>query len=47
MGTARRSWHALHGRKWADATNPTAAMRSGIVQERRNAMPAPFERPSA
>jgi hypothetical protein len=34
MGTALWSWHAIHGRNRADATNPTAAMRSGIVQER-------------
>ena len=47
MGTALWSLHALHGRNWADATSPTAAMRSDSVQERRNAMPPPLERPSA
>ena len=46
-GTARRSVQRSHGNKRADATIPTAAIRSVSVHESANAMPAPFDSPSA
>ena len=47
IGTARRSVHQLHGSVCADATRPTAAIRSESAHESTNDIPPPLDRPFA
>ena len=47
IGTGRSSVHQANGSVWADATIPTAAIRSDSVHESAKAMPPPLESPSA
>jgi len=47
IGTAVVSLHHSHVQSCAEPTIPTAAMRSGIRHDSTNAMPPPFDNPSA
>src|SRR5437868_14518150 len=47
IGTGVSSLHHFHGRICAAATAPMAAMRLESVHDSTNAMPPPFESPSA